>query len=138
MILLFLCYPAPIAAPPKTITKGPPSSSFTKTAPVSPAPSPPQHSFRGSGVDLTVETIKEEITPQTLNRDENKKFEKRTPVRSSNGFKARNLSENSADLRGLLINILSEKPKGLSLKVFLYLLFILFLVSCKPFVLSVQ
>lgn len=89
-------------------------------------------------MDLTVETIKEEITPQTLNRDENKKFEKRTPVRSSNGFKARNLSENSADLRGLLINILSEKPKGLSLKVFLYLLFILFLVSCKPFVLSVQ
>ncbi|XP_078164527.1 dentin sialophosphoprotein-like protein isoform X2 [Carex rostrata] len=107
---------APIAAPPKTITKGPPSSSFTKTAPVSPAPSPPQHSFRGSGVDLTVETIKEEITPQTLNRDENKKFEKGTPVRSSNGFKARNLSQNSADLRGLLINILSEKPKGLSLK----------------------
>lgn len=75
-------------------------------------------------MDLTVETIKEDITPQKLHKDENKRTEKGAPVRSGNGFKARNISENSADLRGLLINILSENPKGLSLKVFLLLLFI--------------
>jgi hypothetical protein len=114
----------PIAAPPKTITKVvPPSSGLSKNAPsVSSGPSPPQHSFRGSSVDLAVEMIKEDIMPQNLHRDGSKRIEKATPVRSGNGSKARNLSENSTDLRDLLINILSESPKGMNLKVFFYLL----------------
>ncbi|KAJ4820377.1 dentin sialophosphoprotein-like protein [Rhynchospora pubera] len=109
--------PAPVSAPPKTITKvGPPSSNFPKNATSVSPPSPPQHSFRGSSMDLNVETIKEEIAPQNLYKDEKKKFEKGTAVGSGNGLKACNVSENSADLRGLLINVLSENPKGLSIK----------------------
>ncbi|KAJ3673714.1 hypothetical protein LUZ60_005706 [Juncus effusus] len=83
---------APIAAPPP--------KRITIAKPV-PAGSPPQH---------LIETINPKKTT------ENRNYEKRqTPVRSNNHYG--NNNENSAELKAHLINILSENPKGSSLKV---------------------
>jgi hypothetical protein len=87
-------------------------------------------------VDLSVETIKEDITPQKLHRDGSKRIEKGTPVRSGNGSRVRNLNENLTDLQGLLINILSENPKGMNLKVFFKFIIYFYLSLCELFVLS--
>jgi len=58
-----------------------------------------------------------------LNKEENNKTEKATPSKMSKGINRRasahsaSVDDNTNEVRSLLISVLSENPKGMSLKV---------------------
>uniref|UniRef100_A0ACD5XH98 Uncharacterized protein n=1 Tax=Avena sativa TaxID=4498 RepID=A0ACD5XH98_AVESA len=110
--------------PTKSISKVKlPSNSITKgSISTSPAPSPEQPGSSIPSYSAGSDANHEVIVPFDLKKEESSKVEKARPNRISQGLNRRassvsaSVDDNAIDLRGLLISILSENPKGMNLK----------------------
>ncbi|WOL09439.1 hypothetical protein Cni_G18192 [Canna indica] len=117
--------------PSRSVMKSATASNNTKGRPsVSPLPSPPEQHIPGSsapsfgiGASSRGDSHNDDsIAPSNLNKEEIGNFEKEIPSRVLNSVKpnaiglADQTSDQSLNLRRLLITVLSENPKGMSLK----------------------
>ncbi|PAN51182.1 hypothetical protein PAHAL_9G576600 [Panicum hallii] len=114
---------AAVIAPTKSVSKVKLSNNIPKgNFSTSPAPSPEQPGASIPSFPLGSDANNEVITPFDLNKEENNKTEKATPSKMSKGINRRasvhsaSVDDNTNEVRSLLISILSENPKGMSLK----------------------
>ena len=123
---LYCSLPAPAAviAPTKSVSKVKLSNNIPKgNFSTSPAPSPEQPGASIPSFPIGSDANNEVITPFDLNKEENNKTEKATPSKMSKGINRRasahsaSVDDNTNEVRSLLISVLSENPKGMSLKV---------------------
>ncbi|KAF8718128.1 hypothetical protein HU200_025613 [Digitaria exilis] len=110
-------------APTKSISKVKLSNNIPKgNFSTSPAPSPEQPGANIPSFPVGSDANNEVITPFDLNKEENSKTEKATPNKMSKGINRRasahsaSVDDNTNEVRSLLISVLSENPKGMSLK----------------------
>jgi len=115
---------AAVIAPTKSVSKVKLSSNIPKgNFSTSPAPSPEQPGTSIPSFPVGSDANNEVITPFDLNKEENNKTEKATPSKMSKGINRRasahsaSVDDNTNEVRSLLISVLSENPKGMSLKV---------------------
>ncbi|KAF8776118.1 hypothetical protein HU200_003803 [Digitaria exilis] len=110
-------------APTKSVSKVKLSNNIPKgNFSTSPAPSPEQPGANIPSFPVVSDANNEVITPFDLNKEENSKTEKATPNKMSKGINRRasahsaSVDDNTNEVRSLLISVLSENPKGMSLK----------------------
>ncbi|CAN6290416.1 unnamed protein product [Urochloa humidicola] len=114
---------AAVIAPTKSVSKVKLSNNIPKgNFSNSPAPSPEQPGANIPSFPVGSDANNEVITPFDLNKEENSKTEKATPSKMSKGINRRasapsaSVDDNANEVRSLLISVLSENPKGMSLK----------------------
>ncbi|OEL28178.1 hypothetical protein BAE44_0010803 [Dichanthelium oligosanthes] len=115
---------AAVIPPTKSVSKVKLSNNIPKgNFSTSPAPSPEQPGVNIPSFPVGSDANNEVITPFDLNKEENSKIEKAISSKVSKGINRRasnhsaSVDDNTNEVRSLLMSVLSENPKGMSLKV---------------------